>query len=61
MTANVSLGSGDGMTLILKRNLSGSLLVLQVSLKPLSSQALTIKFWRKITKGENVRDDAQPR
>lgn len=60
MTANVSLGSEEGMTLTLKRNLSGSLLVLQVSLKPLSSQVLMIKFWRKITKGENGQDDVQP-
>lgn len=42
--ANVSLGSGEGMTRTQKRNLSGSLLVLQVSLKRLSSQALMIKF-----------------
>lgn len=60
MTVSVFLGSEEGMIPTLKRNLSGSLLVLQVSPKPLSSQALMIKFWRKITKEENVRDDAQP-
>lgn len=42
--ANVSLGSEEGMTHTQKRNLSGSLLVLQVSLKRLSSQALTTRF-----------------
>lgn len=36
VTANVSLGSEEGMIPTLKRNLSGSLLGLQVSLKPLS-------------------------
>lgn len=60
VTTNVSLGSEEAMTLTLKRNPSASLLVLQVSLKPLSSQAVMIQFWRKITKGENIQTNTWP-